>query len=96
MAARGLSPAVPSRAYSSWRCAGFSLLQTAGSRHAGFCKRGVWILWPWLVGARAHVPCMARQHLHHWVARKAKTSFMRESVTLGDGEEGEFRQAHPE
>ena len=96
VAARGLSPAAPSRAYSPWQCAGFSLLQTAGSRHVDFRKHGMQILWPWLVGGRAHVPCTARQPLHHWAARKAKTSFVRESLTPGDGEEGEFRQAQPE
>ena len=47
VAARGLSLVAASGGYSSLRCAGFSLrwlllLQSTGSRHAGFSSRGTW------------------------------------------------------
>ena len=47
VAARGLSLVAVSRGYSSLQCAGFSLrwlllLQSAGSRHAGFSSCGTW------------------------------------------------------
>ena len=47
VAARGLSPVAVSGGYSSLRCAGFSLqwlllLQSMGSRRAGFSSCGAW------------------------------------------------------
>ena len=47
VAARGLSLVAASRGYSSLRCAGFSLrwlllLQSMGSRRAGFSSCGMW------------------------------------------------------
>lgn len=77
------SPAVPSRAYSSAKCVRASLLQTVSPRLraseavCGFCGRGSWVLEP--------SPCVVVVYLHHWVARKAKTSFVEGAQAWGGG-----------
>ena len=58
VAARWLSLVAASGGYSSLRCAGISLrwlllLQSTGSRHAGFSSCGTWAQWLWLTGSRA-------------------------------------------
>ena len=58
VAARGLSLAAASRGYSSLQCTCFSLrwlllLQSTGSRHAGFSSCGTWAQQLWLMGSRA-------------------------------------------
>ena len=55
---RRLSLVAASGGYSLLRCAGFSLrwlllLQSMGSRRAGFSSCGAWAQWLWLVGSRA-------------------------------------------
>ena len=57
VAAHGLSLIAVSRGYSSLRCTGFSLwwlllLQSKGSRHAGFSSCGTWAQQLWLAGSR--------------------------------------------
>ena len=58
VAARGLSLVAVSGGYSSLWCLGFSLrslllLQSRGSRHAGFSSCGTRAQWLWLAGSRA-------------------------------------------
>ena len=58
VAVRGLSLVAVSGGYSLLRCAGFSLscfllLQSVGSRHAGFSSCGTWARQLWLAGSRA-------------------------------------------
>ena len=58
VAALRLSLVAASGGYSSLRCAGFSLwwlflLQSMGSRHAGFSSFGTWAQQLWLAGSRA-------------------------------------------
>ena len=88
VAARGLSLVATSRGYSSLRCSGFSLrwlllLQSMGSRHAGFssCGTRAQQLWhtglaaPRHVGSsqtrdRTHIPCTGRWILNHCTTRE--------------------------
>ena len=65
IAARGPSPVVVSRGYSSLRCAGLSLrllpsLQSTGSRHAGFSSCGTQAQQLWLTGCRAQAQLLWR------------------------------------
>ena len=58
IAARGLSLVAVSGGYCSLRSLGFSLqwlllLQSTGSRRAGFSSCGTWAQWLWLAGSRA-------------------------------------------
>ena len=58
VAAHGLSLIAASKGYSSLWCAGFSLwwlllLQSTGSRYAGFSSCSMRAQWLWLVGSRA-------------------------------------------
>ena len=68
IAACGLSLVVASRGYSLLQCAGFSLwwlllLQSMGSRHAGFSSCGMWAQQLWLTGSRAQAQQLWRTGL---------------------------------
>ena len=87
-AACGLSLVAASRGHSSPRCTGLSLrqpllLQSTGSRCAGFSSCGTWAQQPWLTGlvalwhavssqtrARTRVPFIGRQILNHCITRE--------------------------
>ena len=68
IAARGLSLVVVSGGYSSLRCVGFALrwlllLQSTGSRCAGFSSCGTWAQQLWLAGSRAQAQLLWRRDL---------------------------------
>ena len=68
VAARGLSLVAASRGCSSLQCAGFSLpwlllLQSTGSRHAGFSSCGTWAQQLLLAGSRAQAQQLWRTGL---------------------------------
>ena len=88
VAARRLSLVAVSRGYSLLRCVGFSLrwfllLQSMGSRHAGFSSCSTRAQYLWLTGlvaprhvgssqtrTRTRVPCIGRRILNHCATRE--------------------------
>ena len=91
IAAHGLSLVAASRGYSSLWCTGFSLrwfllLQSKGSRYAGFSNCGAQAQQLWCMGlvaprhvgssrtrARTRVPCIGRQILNHCATGEVPT-----------------------